>query len=39
MPAERIAMRQVHDVLRLSAAGVSGKEIARRVAWCCRRFG
>lgn len=31
MPAERIAMRQVRDVLRLSAAGVSGNEIARRV--------
>src|SRR3954454_21566956 len=31
MAAERIAMRQVRDVLRLKAAGVSGKEIARRV--------
>src|SRR5947208_12417046 len=31
MPAERIAMRQVRDVLRLNAAGVSGNEIARRV--------
>src|ERR1700693_159878 len=31
MPAERIAMRQVRDVLRLTAAGVSGNEIARRV--------
>ena len=31
MPAERIAMRQVRDVLRLSAAGESGNEIARRV--------
>src|ERR1700686_4226884 len=30
MPAERIAMRQVRDVLRLNAAGVSGNEIARR---------
>jgi|HubBroStandDraft_6_1064221.scaffolds.fasta_scaffold469407_2 hypothetical protein len=30
MPAERIAMRQVRDVLRLKAAGVSGNEIARR---------
>jgi hypothetical protein len=30
MPAERIAMRQVRDVLRLHAAGVSGNEIARR---------
>src|SRR3954452_21316162 len=31
MPAEGIAMRQVRDVLRLKAAGVSGNEIARRV--------
>src|SRR5216684_8569483 len=31
MPAERIAMRQVRDVLRLKAAGVSGNEIGRRV--------
>jgi transposase len=31
MPAERIAMRHVRDVLRLNAAGVSGNEIARRV--------
>ena len=31
MPAERTAMRQVRDVLRLNAAGVSGNEIARRV--------
>jgi transposase len=31
MPAERIAMRRVRDVLRLNAAGVSGNEIARRV--------
>src|SRR5271170_6127219 len=31
MPAERIAMRQVRDVLRLKAAGVPGNEIARRV--------
>jgi DNA-binding NarL/FixJ family response regulator len=31
MPAERIAMRQVRDVLRLKAAGVSGNEIACRV--------
>jgi len=31
MPAERIAMRQVRDVLRLNAAGVTGNEIARRV--------
>ena len=31
MPAERIAMRQVRDVLRLKAAGVPGNEIARRL--------
>ena len=31
MPAERTAMRQVREVLRLKAAGVSGNEIARRV--------
>jgi hypothetical protein len=31
MPAERIAMRQVRDVLRLKAAGVAINEIARRV--------
>ena len=31
MPAERIAMRHVRDVLRLKAAGVAGNEIARRV--------
>jgi transposase len=31
MPAERIAMRQVREVLRLTAAAVSGNEIARRV--------
>jgi transposase len=31
MPAERIAMRHVRDVLRLKAAGVSGNEIARRL--------
>src|ERR1700731_3294577 len=31
MPAERIAMSQVSDVLWLKAAGVSGNEIARRV--------
>ena len=31
MPAERIAMRQVRDVVRLRAARVSGNEIARRV--------
>jgi transposase len=31
MPAERIAMRQVRDVLRLKTAGVGSNEIARRV--------
>jgi hypothetical protein len=31
MPAERIALRHVRDVLRLKAAGVSGNEIARRL--------
>src|SRR3954454_14084791 len=31
MAAERIAMRQVREVLRLKAAGVSGNELARRV--------
>src|SRR5215475_2699212 len=31
MPAERIAMRQVRDMLRLKSAGVSGNEIARRL--------
>src|SRR5947199_2672186 len=31
MPAERIAMRQVREVLRLKAAGVAINEIARRV--------
>src|SRR6266851_582028 len=31
MPAERIAMRQVRDVLRLKTAGVAINEIARRV--------
>ena len=30
MPAERIAMRQVREVLRLTFAGVSKREIARR---------
>jgi IS30 family transposase len=30
MPAERIPMRHVREVLRLKAAGVSGNEIARR---------
>jgi hypothetical protein len=31
MPAERTAMRQVREVLRLKAAGVAINEIARRV--------
>ena len=31
MPAERIAMRYVREVLRLKTAGVSGNEIARRL--------
>jgi transposase len=31
MPAERMPMRQVREVLRLKAAGVSGHEIARRL--------
>jgi transposase len=31
MPAERIAMRQVREVLRLTFAGVSKREIARRM--------
>ena len=31
MPAERAAMRQVREIIRLKWAGVSGHEIARRV--------
>jgi transposase len=31
MPAERVAMRQVREIIRLKSAGVSGHEIARRV--------
>lgn len=31
MPAERVCMRQVREILRLTAAGLSGREIARRV--------
>ena len=31
MPAERIAMRHVREVLRLRTAGISGNEIARRL--------
>src|SRR6202007_492220 len=31
MPAERTTMRQVHEVLRLTTAGVGPNEIARRV--------
>jgi DNA-directed RNA polymerase specialized sigma24 family protein len=33
MPAERISMRQVRDVLRLRyGAGISGREIGRRLS-------
>jgi hypothetical protein len=39
MPAERTAMRQVCDVLRLKTAGVAINEIARRVGSCRRRIG
>ncbi len=31
MPTERVCMRQVREVLRLTAAGLSGREIARWV--------
>ena len=31
MPADRIAMRQVRDVLRLKQAGISAREIAVRI--------
>jgi len=31
MPAERIAMRHVREVLRLRTAGISRNEIARRL--------
>jgi transposase len=31
MPTERLAMRHVRDVMRLKAAGMSSREIARRV--------
>ena len=31
MPAERVAMRQVREVIRLRSAGVSSHEIARRI--------
>ena len=31
MPAERVAMRQVREIIRLKSAGISGHEIARRV--------
>jgi len=31
MPSERLAMRRVRDVIRLKEAGVSVREIARRV--------
>ena len=36
MPAERTAMRQVRDVLRLKTAGVAINEIARRVGVAVR---
>ena len=32
MPAERIAMRQVREVVRLKAAGISTREIAVRLS-------
>lgn len=31
MPAERTAMRQVRDVVRMKAAGISAREIAVRI--------
>ncbi|OCK53836.1 hypothetical protein LMTR3_21710 [Bradyrhizobium sp. LMTR 3] len=31
MPTERLAMRQVRDVMRMKSAGMPGREIARRV--------
>jgi len=31
MPSERLAMRRVRDVIRLKEAGLSLREIARRV--------
>ena len=31
MPSERIAMRQVRDIVRLKSAGVALREIARRI--------
>lgn len=31
MPTERMPMRQVREVLRLTTAGVSSNEIARRL--------
>jgi IS30 family transposase len=31
MPSERIAMRQVRDVMRLKSAGMASREIARRL--------
>ena len=40
MPAERVCMRQVREILRLAAAGLSGLEIVRRagVALAMARF-
>jgi hypothetical protein len=31
MPTERLAKRHVRDVIRMKAAGMSSREIARRV--------
>jgi transposase len=31
MPAERVAMRQVREIIRLKSAGISGHQIARRL--------
>ena len=31
MPSERIAMRQVRDVIRLKSAGLAVREIGRRI--------
>src|SRR5438046_10127281 len=31
MPSERIAMRQVRDIMRLKSAGLAVREIARRI--------
>lgn len=40
MPTERIAMRRVREMLRLSRdAGLATREVARRTGWRPRRFG